>query len=240
MAYDNTIPVDSLPIPDIPDAIRTKGEDVIELLRADAAITPSAGKTPKADSNAKIAAGWLPTNTALGVAGLDAGAKVPAKYLPMPVGAQFFMCSGDVPTNCLLCNGATVSRATYAELFAAIGTTFGAGDGSTTFALPDLRGKFLRGTGGNAAELGTEQGDAIRNIWGSAGILGYSSNEMYIATDGHDGAFRAASTGSAYIAKTSEVAKNNNGIYLDASRVVPTAIENRPVNIALTPVIIYA
>lgn len=49
------------------------------------------------------------------------------------------------PSGWLVCNGALVSRATYADLFTAIGTTFGAGDGSTTFALPDLRGKFPLG-----------------------------------------------------------------------------------------------
>lgn len=49
------------------------------------------------------------------------------------------------PTGWLKCNGAAVSRTTYAALFAAIGTTFGAGDGSTTFNLPDLRGEFVRG-----------------------------------------------------------------------------------------------
>ena len=45
----------------------------------------------------------------------------------------------------LYCNGDAVSRSTYADLFAAIGTTYGVGDGSTTFNLPDLRGVFLRG-----------------------------------------------------------------------------------------------
>jgi microcystin-dependent protein len=49
------------------------------------------------------------------------------------------------PSGYLKANGALVSRTSYAALFAAIGTTFGAGDGSTTFALPDLRGEFLRG-----------------------------------------------------------------------------------------------
>lgn len=48
------------------------------------------------------------------------------------------------PAGWLKANGATVSRTTYAALFAAIGTTFGAGDGATTFALPDLRGEFFR------------------------------------------------------------------------------------------------
>jgi microcystin-dependent protein len=45
----------------------------------------------------------------------------------------------------LKCNGAAVSRSTYAVLFAAIGTLYGAGDGTTTFNLPDYRGEFLRG-----------------------------------------------------------------------------------------------
>lgn len=50
-----------------------------------------------------------------------------------------------VPTGRLACNGAAVSRTTFAALFAAIGTTWGAGDGTTTFNVPDLRGEFLRG-----------------------------------------------------------------------------------------------
>ena len=53
--------------------------------------------------------------------------------------------STTVPTGWLVANGQIVSRTTYADLFAAIGTTYGAGDGSTTFGIPDLRGEFLRG-----------------------------------------------------------------------------------------------
>lgn len=53
------------------------------------------------------------------------------------------------PTGWLLCDGSDVSRTKYHRLFAAIGTTFGSGDGETTFSLPDYRGAFLRGTGAN-------------------------------------------------------------------------------------------
>lgn len=53
--------------------------------------------------------------------------------------------AGVVPAGYLECNGAAVSRTTYAALFAVIGTTYGAGDGSTTFNLPDYRGEFIRG-----------------------------------------------------------------------------------------------
>lgn len=51
------------------------------------------------------------------------------------------------PSGYLLCDGSVVSRTTYAALFAAIGTNYGAGDGSTTFKLPDLRGRTIIGTG---------------------------------------------------------------------------------------------
>ena len=51
------------------------------------------------------------------------------------------------PSGYLACDGAAVSRSTYADLFAAIGTTWGTGNGSSTFNVPDLRAMFLRGTG---------------------------------------------------------------------------------------------
>ncbi len=60
-----------------------------------------------------------------------------------PVGAlQGYMGTTD-PTGWLVCNGRNVSRSTYADLFAMFGTQFGAGDGSTTFALPNLAGRTL-------------------------------------------------------------------------------------------------
>ena len=61
------------------------------------------------------------------------------------VGQVCFFGMTTAPEGFLKANGAAVSRTTYAALFAAIGTTYGAGDGSTTFNLPDLRGEFPRG-----------------------------------------------------------------------------------------------
>jgi microcystin-dependent protein len=66
---------------------------------------------------------------------------------------------GTVPSGWLLCDGSTASRSTYAGLFAAVGVVNGQGDGSTTFHLPDLRGRFLRGadnmgTGAAGRDLG--------------------------------------------------------------------------------------
>lgn len=96
-----------------------------------------------------------------------------------PPGAVQAFARATPPTGWLRANGAAVSRATYNSLFAAIGTTFGSGDGSTTFNLPDLRGEFIRGLddgrGVDAGRLlGTAQagaGDALR-IEGRASAAG--------------------------------------------------------------------
>lgn len=62
-----------------------------------------------------------------------------------PTGAIAAFAMATPPAGWLKCNGQQVSRATYADLFTAIGTTFGVGNGTTTFTLPDLRGEFVRG-----------------------------------------------------------------------------------------------
>ena len=58
---------------------------------------------------------------------------------------------GTAPSGWLECDGAAVSRSTYSDLFAIIGTIYGAGDGSTTFNLPDLQGRVIMGQGGSTA-----------------------------------------------------------------------------------------
>lgn len=67
------------------------------------------------------------------------------------------------PTGWLICNGQAVSRATYANLFAAIGTLYGVGDGSTTFNLPDCRNEFMRGWDGNLGTVGTKFINSIQS-----------------------------------------------------------------------------
>ena len=62
-----------------------------------------------------------------------------------PAGAITAFAMSTAPSGWLKCNGQAVSRTTYAALFSAIGTTYGSGDGTTTFTLPDLRGEFIRG-----------------------------------------------------------------------------------------------
>lgn len=88
-------------------------------------------------------------------------AAVAAVGTPVPVGALMLWTLAAPPAGYLECNGAAVGRATYAALFAAIGTSYGVGDGSTTFTLPDLRGEFVRGLdNGRGVDSGRAIGSA--------------------------------------------------------------------------------
>jgi microcystin-dependent protein len=84
-------------------------------------------------------------------------------------GTVAYFSMNTAPSGWLKANGDLASRTTYAALFAAIGTTYGAGDGSTTFALPDLRGEFVRalddGKGVDSGRgLGTAQGSQAASL----------------------------------------------------------------------------
>jgi len=90
----------------------------------------------------------------------------------LPTGTVIATAATNCPAGTLLAEGSPVSRSTYAELFAAIGTTYGAGDGLTTFNLPNTKGVFIRGAGSQAisgitytsASFGTVQGDLMQNF----------------------------------------------------------------------------
>ena len=77
----------------------------------------------------------------------------------MPVGSVVAYAGASAPPGFLLCNGQAVSRTTYAGLFTAIGTTYGIGDGATTFNVPNLSGQFIRGRG--LDPIGTKQDSAV-------------------------------------------------------------------------------
>jgi microcystin-dependent protein len=82
----------------------------------------------------------------------------------MPVGVVVPFAGSTSPAGWFLCFGQAISRTTYAGLFATIGTTYGSGDGSTTFTLPDLRGRVVAGEddmGGTAASRLTAAGSGI-------------------------------------------------------------------------------
>lgn len=143
------------------------------------------------------------------------------------------------PVGYIKANGATVSRTTYRGLFHMMGTSFGAGNGTTTFvAGPDMRGEFLRGfddgRGVDAGRvIGSAQSDAIRNITGSVAAV-YRAGAV-----AGNGALSMTSFGPT--PAVSGTAGANPGdsasIVFNASNIVPTAAENRPRNVVLMPYI---
>lgn len=152
----------------------------------------------------------------------------------------------DVPPHCLACDGSEVSRTTYSELFAVFGETYGAGDGVTTFNLPDLRGAFLRCIGGNAAALGVEQGDAIQDITGQFYVRatqdGADATGTVVNLSQDGGAFLPdypVAGGSGYALSSSSTVKGTQKVNFAASNVVSTAAEVRPINVAVNICVVY-
>ena len=149
----------------------------------------------------------------------------------IPVGSYLLYSSNsNTPDGFLRCDGSALDKNTYAALFAVIGYKYGrSGD---KFLLPNFSdGKFMRGTGGNAAALGTAQGDAIRNITGS--IVTRSNTDGNIQAQGAFG----GEVNSSWWAQMTRGSGTN--INFDASRTVPTANENRPYNMAVVVLIKY-
>ena len=149
------------------------------------------------------------------------------------VGELKYFGFSEVPEHCLMCDGSEISREAYSKLFAKYGTTYGEGDGSTTFNLPDYRGAFFRCIGGNADSIGVLQGDAIRNITGdikgtNAGYFQYNMS----------GVLRTTGNTSPIIATGSGVGRYWS-MSFDASYVVPTADENRPINYAINVCVVF-
>jgi len=95
--------------------------------------------------------------------------------------------SESVPTGFLECNGAAVSRSTYAALFAIVGTTYGAGDGSSTFNVPDLRDNVAMGKSGTKALASTGGANTVTstgNVGGSTANASITTGQLAAHTHG--------------------------------------------------------
>ncbi|MBS7660554.1 tail fiber protein [Pseudomonas lalucatii] len=173
--------------------------------------------------------------TGLNANNLASGTVPEARLLGVYAGEVAYFAMAAPPTGWLKANGAAVSRSTYAALFAAIGTTYGAGNGSTTFNLPDLRGEFIRGwddgrgvDGGRA--LGSAQAalapDIPRDGWGTTGSAPQPSVSVLA------GRLVVGSGGG-------EIAETLESLRAAGNNVTPSAGDNRPRNIALLACIKY-
>lgn len=136
--------------------------------------------------------------------------------LLVPSGAVSPYAGASEPTGWLFCRGQTISRTTYAALFAAIGTTYGAGDGSTTFTLPDLRGRVVAGQddmgGTSANRLTGLSGGVDGDVLGAAGgAETHTLTEAQLAAHRHFvAAAVSTSVGSPTLSNTQQVAQTNN------------------------------
>lgn len=141
-----------------------------------------ANDIPKfADTTGKVLADGFTVGTAANnLVQLDSSGRLPAvdgsQLTNLPPGVPTGMIApyggASAPSGWLLCYGQAVSRTTYASLFAVVGTTFGAGDGSTSFNMPDLRGRVPAGVdnmGGTAANRLTAAGSGISPGLGNTG-----------------------------------------------------------------------
>ena len=146
---------------------------------------------------------------------------------PAPVGFIGLWGEDTLPEGWLLCNGAAVSRSTYAGLFAKIGTKYGTGDGSTTFNLPDFRDRYPIGSGTNLT--GTKVAEQLPNIQGYV-----DTNANHSLMSSPSGAFSSTyygvsyadgtNYGGNYIGNLYFNASNSNAIYTNNGHVYPASI----------------
>ncbi|HBV4204156.1 TPA: phage tail protein [Escherichia coli] len=144
----------------------------------------------------------------------------------LPVGVPVPWPLETPPTGWLKCNGAAFSSEKYPNLAKAYPTN----------KLPDLRGEFIRGwDDGRGVDAGRQllssQGDAIRNI------EGFADGGIGMSFDAIRGAFYDAGTRSARMPNNTTTIGKTDDLVFDASRVVPTANENRPRNIAFNYIV---
>jgi len=166
----------------------------------------------------------------------------------IPIGTIITSARAAAPDGFLLCDGSALSRTSYAVLFSAIGTAYGAGDGSSSFNIPDLRGEFIRGTDNGRGvdagrQIGSTQSDAMRNLTGTYyGALDGEGGYSAFCAGGATGVF----TGGGAITQIRNAASyemkqinGKNGFIFDASRQVPIASEFRPRNVSVNFYIKY-
>lgn len=160
----------------------------------------------------------------------DEIAGIPAATDLTPAGTIIYSARTTAPTGYLKANGAAVSRTTYATLFAAIGTLYGGGDGSTTFNVPDLRGEFIRGfDDGRGIDSGRSMGSSQSEMIGPHNhtISDPGHNHSYSGGDRQNlesgGQSQPVSQGGNTTgSQTTGISINNN-----------SGTENRPRNVAL-------
>ena len=165
----------------------------------------------------------------------------------VPTGAVFYFAANTEPTGFLKCDGRPVSRTNYSALFAVTGTTYGVGDGDTTFNLPDLRGEFIRGWDDGR---GVDASRAFGSAQGYATAKPQTTTATRLLGDGTTTTIDASTTnpsaiGFTRVSKTTEgvtagtIDSTGSGQEIDVLQGVTGDAETRPRNVALLACIKY-
>lgn len=153
----------------------------------------------------------------------------------IPVSSIFWLAATIIPKGFLLCDGSALKRNIYAELFSVIGTTFGAGDGSTTFNLPDLRAAFIRGAGTVTYESRTHIAE-----FGKKQASTYLSNQVKQIGNYLYNYCKIDKTDDEKTYSPQKYVTVDYGPYGECTNALnATCGASRPYNVALTPIIKY-
>ena len=155
----------------------------------------------------------------------------------VPAGTLIYHSANTAPTGFIKANGAAISRTTYADLFTAIGTTYGVGDGSSTFNVPDLRGEFLRGwDDSRGIDSGRSFGSAQADEFKLHGHPSRRGTEFNVTNDaGGGGILMDSNGGQANRSAFTGTPSNTDGQHIGGSG----GSETRPRNIAFLACIKY-
>jgi microcystin-dependent protein len=196
--------------------------------------------TSTSQSNTDIFMGWNGANLTASQDTTDFGANWPINITGSagPIGHVAAYAGNVVPLGYLECNGSAVSRTTYVNLFGVCGILYGAGDGTTTFNLPDLRGYFVRGWDDNAGvDVGRVLGSTQADLVGPVTITdpghthtdaGHTHSYINNMGGGNGGSSGSASpTGATTGSGVANIQSNTTGI------LIVSGAETRPKNVAM-------
>ena len=163
-----------------------------------------------------------------------------AKNEITPIGTVSAFAGASAPDKYLMCDGSTISRTTYSDLYAVLGDVYGNGDGSTTFEIPDLRGEFLRGLDGGrgvdaSRTLGSSQDDTTRRPRNTSLTTNTAGDHTHVreafASVGQGGTNRLVPSGVGIDRSTESAGDHNHSITGGGDA------ETRPRNIAMNYII---
>lgn len=159
-------------------------------------------------------------------------AAIPAVTDQTPAGTVIYSARSTAPTGYIKANGAAISRSTFSVLFAAIGTQYGVGDGSTTFNVPDLRGEFIRGFDDSR---GIDSGRSMGSS--QSEMIGPHNHTINDPGHNHEVNINVYQNGSGPNAQTDMANRANNTTSDPATTGITinnnSGTENRPRNVAL-------